>query len=352
MTTSITYPAEPAAEVKSNLLDEQKPMADYIDGKYYNINRDVHTMSGGFFTMMRKWIFGKEQRVPPSPLPAVQIDTTALFSGDSPSLKFTWLGHSTVLIRADGYTILTDPNFSGRVTIVGPVRFKYENLIHAERIPKIDLVLISHNHADHLDYKTIKLIKDRVKKFIVPQGVGNYLEKCKVSSDKIIEMNWWEEQTVDSALTIAAAPAQHFSGRGLTDSNKSLWASWVIMTPDHRIYFSGDTGYSPAFAEIGRRHGPFDLTMIENGAYGEEWSTIHLLPEQVIQAHLELRGELLLPVHWGGFNLAYHDWDEPIKRLMIAGADAGIKIATPKIGEVVDTVGEYNFENWWEIVRR
>ncbi len=213
---------------------------------------------------------------------------------------------------------------------------------------EIDVVLISHNHYDHLNKYSIKHLSSRTKRFIVPLGVGAQLEKWDVPGEKITEMDWWEEVQIDSNLMIAATPTQHFSGRGLTDRNKTLWASFVIKGPQHKIYFGGDSGYFEGFGKIGEKYGPFDITFLECGAYNKAWEPIHMLPEQTAQAHLDLKGKVLHPIHWGTFNLSLHSWFEPMQRFTRAAASLDIVRATPIVGGTVVFDQHLASEKWWE----
>ena len=320
---------------------------NFRDGKFRNIEEFKMMSDGNFLTMMNRWMFGKEKRNPEVELPVVKTDLEKFLLSDNEVLKAVWFGHSTVLINIDGRIIMTDPVYAQKLSIIGPSRFTKKMPVDINNLPDLDLVIISHNHYNHLDLKTIEQIKDRVKHFYVPLGVGGYLRKKGVPSDKITEMDWWDEIKDASGLTIAATPAQHFSSRGIGDSNETFWVSWVISGPNHKIYYSGDTGYFDSFKEIGAKYGPFDMTFLENGAYDKMWHKAHLLPEETVQAHLELMGDVLLPVHWSAYNLAFHDWDDPIKRIKSASDSLEIKLTTPKIGEIVDYHNNIPNSEWW-----
>lgn len=320
----------------------------YDDGKFAN-KEEVNPVSAGtFFSTMWEWMFGGGTRTPELDIESVPLDIESFNTKDDNQLKVSWMGHSSVIINLDGKLILTDPVYSEKVSFVGPSRFNDNLPVKISDLPEIDLVVISHNHMDHLDFDTIKEIKDRVKKFAVPLGVSAYLEDCDVDMNKVIELDWWEEAIVDDKIKVAATPAQHFSGRSLTDSDKSLWASWVIQGSNHKVYFSGDSGYFEGFKEIGEKYGPFDITLIECGQYNERWGGIHMFPEQSVQAHIDVKGKLMLPIHWGAFKLAMHDWFDPVKRAVAASNEKGTKITTPQIGEVVDLAKEIPVKHWWK----
>ncbi len=229
---------------------------------------------------------------------------------------------------------------------LGPNRFNKELPIAIEDLPEIDAVIFSHDHYDHLDHPTILKIKDKVGHFYVPLGLGSHLKSWGVSENKITELKWWDEVDFEG-LKFVCTPARHFSGRGLTNRNTTLWASWVIQGNHHNIYFSGDGGYWSGFKEIGDKYGPFDLCMMECGAYNEMWHNIHMMPEETAQATLDLQGRLLMPIHWGAFNLSLHDWDDPAKRVSVKAKELGLPLLTPIIGEEVIIPSYIPNNNWW-----
>jgi L-ascorbate metabolism protein UlaG (beta-lactamase superfamily) len=260
------------------------------------------------------------------------------------------VGHSSQIINMDGYKILTDPVYEKSITMLGPTRYNGEAPLEIDELPNIDLVLISHNHYDHLNKYTIEKIHYKVSKFIVPLAVGEQLEAFGVAKDKIIEMDWWEEIQVFHNLKIVFTPTQHFSGRGIFDRNETLWGSFVIMGSHHKIYFSGDSGYFEGFKEIGNKYGPFDLTMMECGAYNEKWRFVHMMPEETVQAHIDLKGNILQPIHWGTFSLALHPWYEPMVRVFKAANERNIQLFTPIVGETVLIDENLKSGKWWEEV--
>lgn len=289
---------------------------------------------------------------PKKPLPVVKTDVKTLKTLPKNGLRITWLGHSTTLIELDGMRILTDPVWGERAspfTFVGPQRW-YEMPISLEDLPPIDVVVISHDHYDHLDYPTFARIKDTWKstKFLVPLGVGAHLEYWGVPAAQIVEMDWWQEKAFGD-VTITCTPARHASGRQVFDQNDTLWAGYAFVGPKHRVYFSGDTGLFPAFKDIGDKYGPFDVTMIEVGAYHRAWPDWHIGPEQAIQAHRMLKGKLFLPIHWGMFDLAMHGWTEPIERVQVAANAANVPVITPRPGEIIDPKTTKTTKWWPEV---
>ena len=322
----------------------------FRDGSFRNpVETKLMASIGSHFSSMRDFILGDETREPKELLPSIKVDPKIFEQPLTDSLAVTWLGHSTVIIEMDGYVLMTDPMLSkstSPIPFIGPKAFPGTNVLSAEEIPHVDVVMISHDHYDHLDYKTILTLKDRVNRFVVPLGVGAHLEKWGIPVERIDELAWGEK-TMFGELTFISTSARHFSGRGLTDRDKTLWCGWIIQSKQHRIYFSGDSGYFDGFKEIGNQYGPFDLTMIECGAYSQYWPSIHMMPEETAQAHLDLRGNILLPIHWSKFNLSLHSWTEPIERLSASAEELGIHLATPLIGECFNVKGSKKNKAWW-----
>jgi len=262
----------------------------------------------------------------------------------------TWFGHSSMLIRINGKTFLTDPVFSERASMfpfMGPKHFNYDKHMDVESLPAVDAVLISHDHYDHLDYETIMKLKEKVNKFYVPLGVGAHLESWGVPKANITELDWWDSTTFNADIQLVFTPTRHFSGRGFK-RNLTLWGSWVIKGKEKRVYFSGDSGYFPGFKTIGDKYGPFDLTMLEDGAYNEDWKAIHMLPEESVQAGIDLQTKLILPIHWGKFNLSLHHWKDPIERITKEAERRNVKIATPQIGEMTVIERKIPIFRWWD----
>lgn len=293
---------------------------------------------------------GSKHRTPKTAIPVVTRSGAGFVQAPESGLRVTWLGHSTLLIEIDGHRALLDPVFGPRVSPVpwvGPKRFHAPPLPLAE-LPPLDVVAISHDHYDHLDYPSILHLAALDVPFVVPLGVGAHLELWGVPPERITELDWWESHRV-KGLELTAVPSRHFSGRALTmnDRDHTLWAGWALRGADHRVYFSGDTAMFPGFADIGERLGPFDLAMIEAGAYNPLWRDVHIGPEQAIVAAQMVRAERLLPVHWGTFDLSLHGWTEPIERITEAAKRASIPVTTPRPGESVDLGRTLPSERWW-----
>jgi L-ascorbate metabolism protein UlaG (beta-lactamase superfamily) len=321
----------------------------FADGEFRN-TIPTRTLEPGTVLDMSRAMAERGDRGKPSrpiPLATPEIPTAA---GD---LAATWFGHASVLLELDGARILLDPVWGERVSpspVVGPARM-HPVPIALTDLPPIDAVVISHDHYDHLDLPTVRtLLRTQRAPFLVPRGVGEHLRRWRVPEDRIIELDW-DGTTQVAGITVTCTESRHFSGRGLK-RNTSLWSSWAFTGPRHRVFFGGDTGYTPAFAEIGQRLGPFDLTILPIGAYGPSWPHIHLDPEEAVKVHLDLGGDagapaVLLPIHWATFDLALHAWGEPIERLL-AAAGAGIPVVTPRPGARIDLgEGAPSPDPWW-----
>jgi L-ascorbate metabolism protein UlaG (beta-lactamase superfamily) len=290
------------------------------------------------------------RRKPAGELPAVNPLDAWLQPADT-GLRATWLGHSTVLIEIDGLRVLTDPVWGKRASpsqLAGPKRFQPVPL-GLKALPPLDAVVISHDHYDHLDMGTIKeLVKLQRVPFITSLGVGAHLQAWGVPPERIVELDWWEHwQAPGAELRIHAAPSQHFSGRSLNDRNATLWSSLVIETPKHRVFFSGDTGLTSEYAAIRERFGSFDLVMLEVGAFHPSWGDIHLGPDNALKAYQLLGGGAFLPVHWGTFSLALHDWDAPAETLLELGPKQGAQLLMPRLGEAVEPAKGEPVAPWW-----
>lgn len=271
----------------------------------------------------------------------------ALKTQPNESLTVNWLGHSAVWLQLEGLHILLDPMLGPAASPVSFFGKRFPNSpgFEWDFIPeKIDAVIFSHDHYDHLDYPSIVRLRDRVVHFYVPLGLGAHLLRWGVKENQITEMDWWQEAQVNH-IRLVAAPARHFSGRGIGDANQTLWASWVISGHDHQLYFSGDSGYGPHFREIAARFGPFDLALMECGQYNERWEAVHMLPHQTVQATLDVQAHAMMPIHWGAFTLAPHAWTEPVEQLLQL-APATFHLVTPRIGEPFG-LSQLPQSSWW-----
>lgn len=322
--------------------------ANYRDGIFHNLERAaaVNMDREQQLLMLRELFADRVARRPAEPVP---LETPEF--GSEP-LAITWLGHATALVEIDGYRVLTDPVWSERCSpsdAVGPRRL-HPPPVELAGLPAVDAIVISHDHYDHLDIDSVTaLARSQRAPFVVPLGVGAHLRAWGVPAVRIVELDWNEHAALGD-LTVTCTPARHFSGRFFT-RNQTLWASWVIAGPEHRVYFGGDSGYTGSFGVIGAEHGPFDMTLLPIGAYNTAWPDVHMNPEEAVRAHLDLNGSasgLLVPIHWGTFRLAPHRWAEPVERLTAAADAAGVAVAVPKPGGRVRP-GEGGCSPWWRL---
>jgi L-ascorbate metabolism protein UlaG (beta-lactamase superfamily) len=293
-----------------------------------------------------RWITEHHQAKPDVPVPTLSPDPEEL-RADSQRLRATWLGHSTVLIEVDGHLLLTDPVWAQRAAPVewaGPSRF-YQPPLPLEALPELDAVLISHDHYDHLDHRTVVTLAERGLPFFVPLGVGAHLESWGVPLEQIHELDWWEGVEL-GGLRLVCTPSHHFSGRGPLDRDATLWSSWAILGPRHRVWFGGDTGPLEAADLIAERYGPFDLTMLEIGAWDVGWSNIHLGPDAAVALHRQVGGRAFMPIHHGTFDLALHDWDQPAVRVQELSEEHGVELLLPLPGGTV-VPGESWIDPFW-----
>jgi L-ascorbate metabolism protein UlaG (beta-lactamase superfamily) len=322
----------------------------YHDGVFVNLepaslNIDTEEQRN----ILWELISGRAAGRPATNIPLITPEPRA-FEAPAGRIAVSWLGHSTALLEIDGYRVLTDPVWSERCSpsdVVGPGRM-HPPPVPLDALPALDAIVVSHDHYDHLDIDTIiALARTQWAPFVVPLGVGVHLREWGIPDERIIELDWNERAQIDE-LTLICTPARHFSGRFL-NRNTTLWASWAIIGPAHRAYFGGDTGYTKSFAEIGEEHGPFDVTLMPVGAYNTVWPDIHMNPEEAVQAHVDVNGGLLVPIHWCTFRLAPHPWAEPIERLLAAAGAANVAVAVPKPGGRVDPTATAEFEPWWRL---
>jgi len=340
------------APMEGARLARAQASPQYRDGRFVNLEPEAPSTTSLLDYTVRQFT-GEEVRVPPAPVPVVAVDKAALAAPlPAGGLRAFWIGHASTYVEIDGLRLLLDPVFAPRVSPlpVGPGRFHAAPIALAD-LPRIDAVLVSHDHYDHLDMDTVRHLAQRGTRFFVPLGIGAHLERWGVAPAQIEELEWWQERTL-GGVRIVCTPTRHYSGRALERST-TLWSSWSVLGPRHRFFYSGDTGYGKLFANIGTRLGPFDLAFVKIGAYGpgQAWTDIHMTPEQAVQVHRDVRARRMFPVHWSTFNLAYHDWDEPIRRTLAEAARAGVEVVTPRVGEWVDADRPFVSQRWWEAVR-
>jgi L-ascorbate metabolism protein UlaG (beta-lactamase superfamily) len=331
-------------------LERARASRQFAEGGFRNTAPVGPGLQGSKLPLLGEFFCNGAQRTPPGALP---LDNPLEKWGRPPSsgLRVTWLGHSTMLLELDGARILTDPVWGERaspLSFAGPKRF-HPAPVPLQALPKLDAVLVSHDHYDHLCRPTIEALAKLRVPFVTALGVGARLEAFGVLPELITELDWWEHTTV-GPVGFTATPAQHFSGRGMGDRNTTLWASWVLTTDKHRVFFSGDTGLTTEFEEIGRRSGPFDLVMLEVGAFHASWGGVHLGPENALKAHAMLGGGTLMPVHWGTFNLALHAWDEPAETLLKLASEQRVRLFTPRLGSALEPAHVEQLAPWWREV--
>ena len=337
-----------ASKQQQELFSKSK---HYKDGKFLN-NGGVKMEMSFKDSFKAMWIlFKSNSKAEPNKNIAVQkIDSITIANYNSKT-RFIWFGHSTFLLQIKAKNLLIDPMF-GNVPAPNPLlgnkRFSNKLPIEIEKLPSIDAVLITHDHYDHLDYESIQKLKDKVNIFYTPLGIGIHLLKWGVEKERIIELDWWQEIKFDE-LTIRCTPAQHFSGRGISDREKTLWCSWIIQSDDENLFFSGDSGYAAHFKEIGDQYGPFDFAFMECGQYNNLWPLVHMFPEETAQAGLDIKAKKMMPIHWGAFKLASHSWTDPVERISKKAKELNVDLVIPKIGEIIE-IGLNDSEEiypWW-----
>jgi len=344
MTSCATYPNSSDQEISRIQTSPQ-----FSEGKFRNKQQTQVFEWGKTWAIMKDYFNNKSDKSVPKVAPPIQELTVDEFNlENNTTLNFARLGHSTLLIQMSGKYFLTDPVFSERVSPVqwlGPKRF-HPVPMDIDSIKEIEAVIISHNHYDHLDEGSIKQLKEKVNHFVVPLGIGDKLMAWGVDESKITQLDWWQNIKLND-VELISTPAQHFSGRGITDSDKTLWSSWVIRNQQHSLYFSGDTGYFPGFKDIGEKYGPFDYAFMECGAYNELWRDIHMMPEDSLQAFKDVRGKVMVPIHNGTFDLSTHAWFDPMEKITKLAQENNVTLLLPQIGQLINTTEAVATSSWW-----
>ena len=329
-------------------LERIRKSPNFLNGAFKNQQKTVVSSDFNWKTIPQFFSNGNN-KIPSKELP-IQKLTKSYFENEPQQPRITWFGHSAAFVEMENLNIFIDPmlgDVPAPHPLLGSKRFQKELPIAIDSLPQIDVVLISHDHYDHLDYESIVKLKNKVKQFYVPLGIKAHLTSWGISEEKITEFDWWENINY-KGVEFVSTPARHFSGRGITNRNSTLWCSWVLKSENYSIFFSGDSGYGKHFKEIGEKYGPFDFALVECGQYNEQWSQIHMMPEETIQASVDVQAKLMMPIHWGTFKLALHSWDDPIVRATKKATDLQVKIATPKVGEAI-VLNSDSFPNdqWW-----
>lgn len=315
-----------------------------VDGTLDNLSPTPMKPEGvSYWDMITGMIKGNENSAPKKALPHVKPDFTT-----TNKTRLTWFGHSSYYLQIDGVKVLVDPVFSERpspFSFIGTRNFKGTDFVKVEDFPALDIVLITHDHYDHMDYQSILKLKDKTKLFVTSLGAGAHLERWGIPTDQIVELAWGEN-VIANNLKFTATPARHFTGRGFK-RNQTLWSAFVLQGATHKLYLGGDSGYDSHFKKVGEQYGPFDLAVLECGQYNTYWPLIHMFPEETVKAAKDLNAKVLLPVHWGKFALAMHSWDDPAIRVAKQAKIDNFKITTPLLGEAVVLDEYYPSKEWW-----
>jgi len=328
-------------------LETIEQSRNYKNGIFENLSATEMMVTKVSMLSMTWRFFNKPKNTaPPKPLPSVKTDLKSISSGKP---VIVWFGHSSYFIRINKTNILVDPVLSGHASpfSFGGNSFPGTDIYAVADLPDIDVLLLTHDHYDHLDHRTIWKLKNKVKSICCSLGVGSHLVYWGIDENIISEFDWGDSKKLANEIELIAAPARHFSGRSLV-RNKTLWSSFILKTNENKIYIGSDSGYDTHFKSIGEKYGPFDIAILETGQYNTDWPFIHMMPEEAVQATLDLRAKILLPVHWGKFALAFHPWDEPILRVIAKAKEIGVAVTTPLIGEPVIIGNSYPDKQWWK----
>ncbi len=334
----------PSGKLKQKI--QQSP--NYKNGAFQNLSPTAVQQEGVTYWKMTKEFFKKNpDAVPPVKLPFIKTDLNKLNSGEP---VIVWFGHSSYLLRIENKNFLVDPVFSGNAAPVSFMvkAFPGSNEYKAEDMPAIDYLILTHDHYDHLDFKTIRKLKNKVGSIICSLGISSHLIYWGINKNIITELDWWQSTPLDGGMKLIAAPARHFSGRGIK-RGQTLWSSFILKTSTYSLYLGGDSGYDSHFKDIGEKYGPFDLAILESGQYNVMWPLIHMMPEEMVQAAIDLKAKAILPVHWGKFKLGMHAWNEPVKRVMQKADELNIPVKTPMIGQLLTLDTQFSGTKWWDI---
>ncbi len=347
----VTFSPQFGGNPSEEQMESFEKLDHYSKGEFHNlIETNMDMDIGKAIKMLPEFFKNDPTRVPDFDIPIVKVDSIDLTKTNIPT-RLIWFGHSAFLLQIDGINILLDPMLSevpAPHPMLGKKRFSKELPIEIEEFPQIDMIIFSHDHYDHLDYKSVQKLMGKTKEFYVPLGVGSHLEAWGIDRSKIHEMDWWDEVQANG-IKLAFTPSRHFSGRGLNNRFSTLWGSWVIKGSSDNIYFSGDGGYGPHFKEIGEKYGPFDFAMMECGQYNERWKEIHMMPEETAQAGKDIQAKVMMPIHWAAFTLAMHSWTDPVERVLKKAEEIQMPVFVPKIGEYIDLNGNLQTQEFWWI---
>ena len=327
-------------------LKKIESAVNYKNGHFQNIEPTEMLVNSSYYKILKEYFNKPKSVAPSSALPTIKTDLKNLHY-DKPVV--IWFGHSSYLINYKGFTILVDPVFGGSASPFSFMikAFKGTGIVNVADLPEIDVLLLTHDHYDHLDHKTVKQLNTKVKRIVTSLGVGSHLEYWGISKEKITELNWWDKAVINTDVSFTATPARHFSARGLVRS-KTLWSAFVLELFGYRLFLGGDSGYDKQFKIIGEKFGGFDLAFLEMGQYNVSWPYMHMMPEQTVQAAIDLNAKVLLPVHWGKFALAYHPWNEPPTRVTIAAKELNQPIVIPMIGQPYIIGEPFEQKEWWD----
>lgn len=336
-------PSGQHANLISQSPNYDKGSQRFVNRRQASYDKSMKRMTMG--ALFKASVFGQQIRSPKDKLPEAKVDLKAFLQSDG--MAYIWLGHSTILVRLEGKTILLDPVFHNAAPVSFAIRRFQDPVLRLEELPPIDLILISHDHYDHLSRRSIQHFRKTKTQFAVPLGVSSYLVGWGIERSRIVELDWWQEHDFDG-IKVACTPSQHFSGRTGMNANPTLWASWAVLGNKERFYFSGDSGYDEHFKAIGDRYGPFDVAFVECGQYNPLWSVVHLFPNETVRAGKDLGAKRVQPIHWGMFQLSHHDWFEPPEFARRFGDEMGVKVYTPTLGQLVRLEGPEPVERWWK----